>query len=187
MSTSEPVPDYDLEDVRIVTSTEELKAMFHPFRGTLLGLLLERAASVQELAAAVGRPKSTVDYHVNLLADAGLLKVVRTRSVRGREERFYGRTARIFYVGEITPEQTQLIPDRIAEWAAEAAIARADDNLRAIRRYAWIDEADAEVFYSRVLELVSEFGRLPRRSTGKAHAFMVALYPTEHPRLPEPQ
>lgn len=187
MSSSEQVPDYDLEEVRIVTSNKELKAMFDPFRSTLLGLLLERAASVQELAAAVGRPKSTVDYHVNLLGDAGMLKVVRTRKVRGREERFYGRTARIFYVGEITPEQAELIPDRIAEWAAEATIARADDNLRAIKRYAWINDADAEEFYKRVLQLVSEFGQLPRRDTGKAHAFMVALYPTEHPRLPDPE
>ena len=33
-----------------------------------------------------------------MLADAGLLQVVRTRRVRAIEERFYGRTARMFYV-----------------------------------------------------------------------------------------
>ncbi|MGI8870787.1 MAG: helix-turn-helix domain-containing protein [Mycobacteriales bacterium] len=187
MSTSQQVPDYQLDDVRFVTSTQELKAMFDPFRGTLLELLLERAASVQELAAAVRRPKSTVAYHVNLLADAGMLKVVRTRAIRGRVERFYGRTARLFYVGRITPEQTELIPIPMAEWAAETAHAHADDSLRAMQRYAWIDEADANEFYDRVLDLVNEFSQLPRRDRGKAHAFMVALYPTEHPRLPEPQ
>lgn len=180
-------PDYELDDVRIVTSSRELRAMFDPFRGTLLELLLERAASVQELAAAVGRPKSTVAYHVSLLAEAGMLRTVRTRTIRGRVESYYGRTARVFYVGRITPEQSQLIPDRMAEWAAEAAPARAADALRAIKRYAWIDEDDAEEFYRRVLDLVSEFSSLPRRDTGRAHALMVALYPTEHPRLPEPQ
>ena len=82
MSISQPVPDYELDDVRIVTSTQELKAMFDAFRGTLLELLLERAASVQELASAVKRPKSTVAYHVDLLSDAGMLKVVRTRTIR---------------------------------------------------------------------------------------------------------
>jgi predicted transcriptional regulator len=187
VSISQQVPDYELDDVRIVTSTQELKPMFDSFRGTLLELLLERAASVQELASAVKRPKSTVAYHVDLLADAGVLKVVRTRMVRGREERFYGRTARIFYVGRITPEQTELIPNQMAEWAAEAAPAHADDNLRAIKRYAWIDDADADEFYRRALDLINEFAQLPRRKTGKAHAFMVALYPTEHPRLPEPE
>ena len=45
-------PDYPLDDVRVVTSPEAVKAMFDPLRGTLLQLLPERAASVQELAAA---------------------------------------------------------------------------------------------------------------------------------------
>ena len=52
-----------------------------------------------ELASAVKSPKSTVAHHVNVLATAGLLRVVRTRRVRAIGERFYGRTARMFYVG----------------------------------------------------------------------------------------
>ncbi|MEQ7011313.1 hypothetical protein ABN028_34615 [Actinopolymorpha sp. B17G11] len=49
----------------------------------------------------------------------------------------------------------------MAEWAAEAAPAHIDDNLRAIKRYAWIDDADAdaEEFYRRVLDLVNEFAQ----------------------------
>jgi len=178
-----------VEDVRIITSTQELKAVFDPFRGTLLELLLERAASVQELAAAVERPKSTVAYHVGLLTDAGVLKVIRTRKVRGIEERFYGRTARIFYVGQITPEQTELIPNHMTEWAAEAAPAHQDDNLRAIRRYAWISDADANEFWLRVFALVNEYGQLPRSAEdgGQSYAFLAALYPTNHPRLPVPE
>lgn len=187
MSTGQQVPDYELDDVRIVTSNRELKAMFDPFRSTLLQLLLERAASVQELATAVQRPKGTVAYHVRMLTDAGMLKVVRTRTIRGQQERFYGRTARLFGVGRITPEQTELIPNPMAEWAAETAPAHADDTLRAMRRYAWIDDADADRFWDRVLQLVNEFSQLPGRKRGKARAFMVAFYPTDHPRLPEPE
>src|SRR3954469_3255427 len=70
----------------------------HPLRTTILGLLHERAATVTELAVALGRPKSTVAHHVKVLAEAGLVRVVRTRRVRAIEERFYGRTARMFYV-----------------------------------------------------------------------------------------
>jgi DNA-binding transcriptional ArsR family regulator len=184
----QPSPDYELEDVRIVSSTEELKALFDPFRETLLDLLLERAATVGELAAAVGRPKSSVAYHVALLTNAGLLKVVRTRKVRAIEERFYGRTARIFYVGRITAEQLELIPNYVTTSAAESAPAHRDDNLRAIKRYAWISDADAAEFWRRVFELVNEYSQLPRSGeSGKAHAFLAALYPTDHPRLPEPE
>ncbi|MFI5693499.1 ArsR/SmtB family transcription factor [Kribbella sp. NPDC051586] len=187
MSTSQQVPDYELDDVHIVTSNQELKAMFDPFRGALLQLLLERAASVQELAIAVQRPKSTVAYHVGLLVEAGMLKVVRTRMIRGQEERFYGRTARLFGVGQITPEQTELIPNPMAEWAAETGPAHANDRLRAIKRYAWIDDDVANEFWDRVLELVNEFSQLPSSGRGQAHAFMTTFYPTEHPRLPERQ
>ena len=75
----------------------------------------------------------------------------------------------------------------MAEWAAEATPARIDDNLRAIKRYAWIDDADAEEFYRRALDLVNEFAQLPRRNPGKAHAFMVALYPTHTPDCRNPR
>ena len=81
-----------------LTSPEQVKALSHPLRTTILHLLHERAATVSELARAVGRPKSTVAHHVSVLVDAGLLQVVRTRRVRAIDERFYGRTARLFYV-----------------------------------------------------------------------------------------
>lgn len=184
MSTDQQVPDYELDEVRTVTTTQEIKAMFDPFRSTLLQLLLERAASIQELAGAVQRPKATVAYHVRLLTDAGLLKVVRTQVNRGQQERFYGRTARLFGVGQITPDQAALIPNTMTDWAADTNPAHEADQLRAIRRYAWISAADADAFWDRVLELVSEFSRLPSRNQRKAHAFLAAFYPTEQPRLP---
>lgn len=188
MSTNRQLPDYELEDERVVSSPQEVKAIFDPFRGTLLELLLERAATVQELAAAVERPKSTVAYHVGLLADAGILKVVRTRKVRGIEERFYGRTARIFYVGGIRPEHPELMPNYITTAAEESTPAYREDDLRAIKRYAWISDAHADEFWRRVFALVNEYAQLPRSTdSGQAYAFLAALYPTAHPRLPEPE
>src|SRR5215831_19207782 len=91
-------PDYELADRIALTEPSQVKALGHPLRNTILGLLHERAASVSELAIALERPKSTVAHHVKVLVDAGLVHVVRTRRVRAIEERFYGRTARLFYV-----------------------------------------------------------------------------------------
>src|SRR5215213_3890393 len=91
-------PDYDLADRIALTRPSQVKAIAHPLRTTILGLLHERAATVSELAVAVERPKSTVAHHVKVLSEAGLVRVVRTRRVRAIEERFYGRTARMFYV-----------------------------------------------------------------------------------------
>lgn len=187
MSTNQQVPDYDLEDVRVVSSPQEIKAMFDPLRGSLLELLLERAATVQELAAAVERPKSSVAYHVGLLTAAGLLQVVRTHKVRGIEERFYGRTARIFYVGGPMPDDPEPQSSPFQEVAAESAVAQREDNLRAIKRYAWISDADADEFWYRVFDLVNQYAQIPRAEGGEAYAFLAALYPTKHPRLAPPR
>ena len=54
------IPDYDLDEMIVVTAPEQLRALADGLRGTLLELLLERAATVTELAVAVDRPKSTV-------------------------------------------------------------------------------------------------------------------------------
>src|SRR3954453_8852540 len=99
MSVNKQIPDYDLDEMAVVTASRQLRALADPLRGVLLELLLERAATVTEMARAVDRPKSTVAYHVNLLLEAGLLQIVRTRRVRAIDERYYGRVARTIYIG----------------------------------------------------------------------------------------
>lgn len=86
--------DYELVDVVDADTPTRLKALGDPLRMLILDLVLERAMSVTEMAARVRRPRGSVAHHVDLLVDAGLLQVVRTRKVRAMEERFYGRTAR---------------------------------------------------------------------------------------------
>ncbi len=112
MAVNKSPPDYDLADRIALTQPSQVKAISHPLRTTILGLLHERAATVSELAVALERPKSTVAHHVKVLAEAGLVRVVRTRRVRAIEERFYGRAARMFYVSaERSPEGEELPRD----------------------------------------------------------------------------
>jgi DNA-binding transcriptional ArsR family regulator len=183
MSSELAIPDYELEELRLVSAPQELRAMFHPLRGTLLELVLERAATVSEMAAAVDRPKGTVAHHVGVLVDAGLLRVVRTRKVRSVEERFYGRTARIFYVGAIKPEQVATVTNELSVAAAESGPAHEVDDLRAIIRHARIPRERAAEFWERVFVLVHEFTQLPR-SGETVYGFVAGLYPTERPTLP---
>jgi DNA-binding transcriptional ArsR family regulator len=185
MSNDVGTPDYGLEELRIVSSSRELRAMADPLRSTILQLLLERAATVSELAEAVGRPRSTVAHHVGLLADAGMLKVVRTRRVRAIQERFYGRTARIFYVGAIHPDQARTLANQLVTAAAESAPAHEADDLRAIIRHARIPAERAAEFWERVMLLASEFAQLPR-SGDAVYGFAAGLYPAEYPSLPVP-
>jgi DNA-binding transcriptional ArsR family regulator len=184
MSSKPQIPDYDLEDLRIISSSRELRAVAEPVRNTILDLVLERAVTVAELAEAVGRPKSSVAYHVGLLVDAGLLKVVRTRKVRAIDERFYGRTARIFYVGSIQPEQARGLINDLSQAAVESTPAHEADDLRAVMRHARIPRRSAAEFWERVFDLTREFSQLPRAGD-TVYGFVAGLYPTEYPALPE--
>jgi DNA-binding transcriptional ArsR family regulator len=186
VSRNSSPPDYDLADRLALTRPAQVKAISHPLRTTILGLLHERAASVTELAVAVERPKSTVAHHVKVLTEAGLLQIVRTRRVRAIEERFYGRTARMFYVGvERDPEGDDLPRDfndfEVA--AGESAAAYRDGKLWGFIRHARISEAQASEFWKRMAELVADFDQLPR-SGETVYGFAVGVYPTDHPTLP---
>jgi DNA-binding transcriptional ArsR family regulator len=181
-----PPPDYDLADRIGLTEPAQVRAIGHPLRTTILGLLHERAATVSELAAALQRPKSTVAHHVKVLGDAGLVQVVRTRRVRAIEERFYGRTARMFYVAVERSEEGDDLPRDFNDFevaAGESAAAYRGGKLWGFIRHARISEAQASAFWERMAELVAEFDRLPR-SGEIVYGFAVGVYPTDHPTLP---
>ncbi|MFJ1537529.1 helix-turn-helix domain-containing protein [Micromonospora chalcea] len=187
MSVNQRIPDYDLEDLLVVTAPEQLRALADPLRSTLLELLLERAATVNELARAVDRPKSSVAYHVNQLVDAGLLRVVRTRRVRAIEERFYGRVARTYYVGALSRAEDKQVVSRInglAEAAAEAAAAHAADELRCTLVHARIPIEDVREFWAEVQALARRFAQIPRAGD-QVYGFAAGLYPTDAPTLPD--
>lgn len=179
-------PDYELAERIALTQPSQVKALGHPVRNTILGLLHERAATVTELAAAVERPKSTVAHHVKVLTEAGLVQVVRTRQVRAIEERFYGRTARMFYVAlEPRPEGEEPPRDfndfEVA--AGESAAAFREGKLWGFIRHARISEEQASEFWKQMADLVAEFDQLSR-SGDTMYGFAVGVYPTDQPTLP---
>jgi DNA-binding transcriptional ArsR family regulator len=187
MSINSPVPDYELADTVELTTAEQVRAISDPLRTTILGLLHERAATVTELATAVGRPKSTVAHHVKVLTDAGILRVVRTRRVRAIEERFYGRAARMFYVG-LGRQGTdgQLPPDfNDFEVAAEESKPAYDaGEMFSLIRHARIPAERATEFWQQVAALVHAFDQLPRAGD-TTYGFTVGLYPiVDYPTLP---
>ncbi|QNN52028.1 ArsR/SmtB family transcription factor [Nocardioides mesophilus] len=185
--TSKTPPDYELADRIALTTPAQVRAISNPLRTTILSLLHERAATVTELATAVGRPKSTIAHHVKVLTAAGLVCVVRTRRVRAIEERFYGRTARMFYVAVEQSADEPALPGDFNDFevaARESATAYQDRRLWGFIRHARLSEDRAGEFWERIAALVSEFDQLPR-SGETVYGFAVGIYPTDHPALPE--
>ena len=182
-------PDYEFHHERmVVTAPQELRAIADPLRGTILDLLLERAATITELAEAVNRPKGTVAHHVRVLVGVGMLRVVRTRQVRAIVERFYGRTARNYSVGRVRPEDVTPPPwpNELSDAAEESMPAYLADRMRALRRHVSITHERAAEFWERVTALMDDFSQLPRDGD-EPYVFVVSLYPAERPTLPPAQ
>lgn len=186
MSSVTRVPDYELAEELEVSSPEQLRALADRLRSTLLDLLLERAATVNELACAVGRPPSSVAHHVKVLVNSGLLRVVGTKRVRAIDERYYGRTARLFRFGMVSsPHDAPVVlpASMLSEAAAEAAPAYGADRLAATLRHVRISEEAAQQFWERVLALGQELVQ-HSRSGDTVYGFVAGIYPTDQPTLP---
>lgn len=170
--------DYDIEDVVVASTNAQLKAVADDTRMHILNLLMERSATVTQLAEALEKPKGTVGYHAKVLEDAGMIRIVRTNKVRAMTEKYYGRTGRtILFERAPKPDDPM--------WFI-------NDALRGIRnvegeplpmftsRVARIPMDQAVEFSERIMELAEEFITLPR-SGETVFGFLAGVYPTDHP------
>jgi DNA-binding transcriptional ArsR family regulator len=71
-----------------------IKAMSHPLRAAILGILADRTASPAEMARELEEELSNVSYHTKQLVEFEHAELVSTRPVRGALEHFYRATER---------------------------------------------------------------------------------------------
>jgi DNA-binding transcriptional ArsR family regulator len=69
------------------------KALSHPLRARILERLERETASPSDLADLLEAPLGNVSYHVRILAEAGLIELVRTTRRRGATEHHYRAVA----------------------------------------------------------------------------------------------
>ena len=185
LASRDEVPDYELPEDVIADQPHQLKAMGDRTRMAILDLVLERAASVTELAGALQKPKSTVAHHVDVLRRAGLLRVVRTRQVRAVTEAFYGRTGRTIKMTSPGPEHPlrSMLADALAEQLPEE-----DETLGGgfTIRHARVPASQASAFADRLNQVALEFTRLPREGE-VVYGLIAGVYPTAHAVLPPPE
>jgi|SRR5215218_1972569 len=73
------------------------KALSHPLRSHLLGILNERVASPSEMAEELGESLQVVSYHCRTLLDLECIELVRTEPRRGALEHFYRAVVRPYF------------------------------------------------------------------------------------------
>lgn len=185
-------PDYELAEVLELEEAAQYGALFEDTRQQIVSVLLERAATTSELAEVLGKPKGTIGHHLKVLADAGLVHVVRTKRVRALEAKYYGRTARVFlfrHEHEAVGMPQRLLAEAAAEIAQLPAIdeREVDDDVHgpmtANRRYVRIPAERAQEWAVRMNDLLVEFSREPTAGE-TTYALVFGLYPTSRPPLP---
>lgn len=174
--------DYDLDDTMVTSSPEHLKALGDGTRLSILDLLLERSASTSQLAEALAKPKGTVAHHLNVLLDAGLIQVVRTRQVRAMTEKFFGRSARTFLLrGGFGPEH--FLRQAMAEVEHLEVDEKESKHGIFTLRHARIPHERAAEYVQRLAELSDEFAA-EARDGDVVYGMILGVYPSRQPMLP---
>jgi DNA-binding transcriptional ArsR family regulator len=73
-----------------------VKSLAHELRAEILAILNERMASPNELAKELNEGLSQVSYHVKVLKDYEVIRLVKTEPRRGAVEHYYRATSRAY-------------------------------------------------------------------------------------------
>ena len=79
---------------RAITDAQTAKALAHPLRVRILGILEERTASPRELALELDADLSQLSYHVRTLHRMGFIELVEQKRRRAALESYYRATER---------------------------------------------------------------------------------------------
>ncbi len=197
------------EDLLMIADLETLKVVTDPLRLNILNLLRAAPRTAKELARALHLSQTKLYYHLGLLEQRGLIRVVGTRLVSGILEKQYQATAYKLSVDRKlfspTPSATagyeglevflsavldythsdmmRSVQSGLAELSEDAPPER---KLTVGRSWFHLTPAEARTFMERLWALEQEFQRLhsdaPTEDT-QLYEFLLGFYPT-HERSP---
>jgi DNA-binding transcriptional ArsR family regulator len=171
------MPTDDLPETLHVTTDEQLRAVSNLTRHRIIALLRFEPATITQIAERAGLAKGSSSYHVRLLERAGLVKVVRTRKVRGVTERYYAVAARSI----VLPDPGTGQPDVLMRQAVadlEAAPVEAERHVR-MAHLRLTEEQFAELG-SRLEALADEYQKLSDPSLPDASLAFALFRPAPH-------
>ena len=128
-------PDRDITDPKLA------KALAHPLRLRILGVLDEGIASPKEIAGELGASLGVVSYHVRMLAESGFLELVGTRPRRGATEHYYRAVSRPV----VTSEAWEVVPEIVKEELLGATLANVSNQVNAAVRSGGFRRGDAHL------------------------------------------
>lgn len=107
----------EINDPRLV------KALAHPLRVSILSKLEHRIASPSQLAEELDVPLPNLSYHIRMLVQLDLLKLVKTRPRRGAIEHYYQAKGRVV----VSDKAWGQVPTLVKEAMVSAALKQAGE------------------------------------------------------------
>lgn len=170
-------PDYEIAEVLELSKPAQLKALGDAFRQKILTLLVEHSATTQELAERLKTPISTVAHHLQVLTDAGLIRVVRTRQVKALTQKYFGCTARSCISISSAEDGVQSAIIEMLAQSVRDITAQPESHrfLNVNLGYARIPRTQADAFAERLHQLIEDFEHLSTPGED-AYGFFGAIY-----------
>jgi DNA-binding transcriptional ArsR family regulator len=151
-----------------IDETRIAKALSHPLRAQILGILEQRRASPNELSEELGARLGNVSYHVRALLDMKLIKLMDTAPRRGATEHYYEAVAQSVRISDKAWAVTPRVAKRSVARSALQEIGRSTGGAAAEGGF---DRADAHLTRTQLAlderawkELAKELARLLRRA-----------------------
>jgi DNA-binding transcriptional ArsR family regulator len=154
---------------RQASGLTQVRALAHPLRLKLIELFAAGPLTAKQAAQKLGQPPTRLYHHVATLERAGLLKLARTRAVRGATEKYY----------EVPRESLQSLSRD-----APGALRHATPEDRAAISFALFDRARGELMRAldagalekkRELMAVRVLARLTPDASRRLHRELVAV------------
>lgn len=181
----------------------QLKALADPLRQRLLRAFAGKPRTTKQVAHCLKEKPTKLYHHVDTLAEAGLLKLVKTQQKRGTTERYYQAAAKKFSVhrnifrhlhGKASGEQAA--PDALFENAFTNALEEirhqlgkstsGAGNTALLQAQLRVTPTEAVVLRNKIQRLLENYAerKLPRRSRKPTDLFevLLAIYPSGSPR-----
>jgi DNA-binding transcriptional ArsR family regulator len=201
--------EFQPADKLAITSLETVKVLSDPLRLQILEQMLAQPVTVKQLAAELKLPQTKLYYHMNMLEEHGLVRVVSTRVVSGIIEKMYWVTAYSIELDKtlfaapggkgISDEVNSLLQTMfdgvridlnrsVAAGLVDITKVSADEDSEPkhailVRSRAHVPEDKVEELYKKMRALVEEFGSYESYDTDNhdpVHGLMVVMFPTTH-------
>lgn len=93
-----------MDEIKELTSLEEVKAFSVPYRLKILEYMysFKAPATVKKIADKMGETPAKIHYHVKIMEEVGIVKLVYTKNINGIIAKFYEPAAEHYHINHLS-------------------------------------------------------------------------------------